>query len=82
MCERCNCKFAPKFFVLHKFLFIIKELIYFATDPSADDLIELARTELRRAEEMKAQEDLQDDEIRNRLSKLTEAPPGKRHTNN
>ena len=48
-----------------------------AADPSADDLIELARNELRRADEMMAEENLQDEEIRKRLSKITEAPPGK-----
>ena len=56
---------------------MLKSSNLFQTDPSADDLIELARVEMRRAEEMEADENLQDEEIRKRLTQITEAPPGK-----
>ena len=51
-------------------------LFLFVLDPTADDLIELARVELRRSEDLEKEGKLQEDEIRKRLSQLTDAPKG------
>lgn len=66
-------------FVLTDPLFCTHKIICFFSDlkdPSADDLIELARVELRRSEDLQEEGRLQDDEIRKRLSQLTDAPKG------